>query len=63
MNENELGKHRCCFTGHRPDKLQLPEKEIKKLLTKAIDEAMADGIVIKTFYVISIKYLQMSKIV
>lgn len=45
MNENELRKHRCCFTGHRPNKLNLTEKEVKKLLEKAIDEAIADGYV------------------
>ena len=45
MSENELRKHRCCFTGHRPNKLNLTEKEVKKLLEKAIDEAIADGYV------------------
>ena len=45
MNDNELRKHRCCFTGHRPNKLNLTEKEVKKLLEKAIDEAIADGYV------------------
>ena len=33
----------CCFTGHRPDKMELGEKEIKPLLEKAIDESIADG--------------------
>ena len=41
----ELRLHRCCFTGHRPDKMELGEKEIKPLLEKAIDEAIADGYV------------------
>ena len=45
MSENELRKHRCCFTGHRPNKLQMPEKEVRKLLEKEIDEAIADGYV------------------
>lgn len=45
MNDNELRKHRCCFSGHRPEKLQMSEKEVKKLLEKAIDEATADGYV------------------
>ncbi len=45
MSENELRKHRCCFTGHRPNKLNHNEKEVKKLLEKAIDEAIADGYV------------------
>ncbi len=41
----ELRLHRCCFTGHRPDKMELEEKEIKLLLEKAIDEAIANGYV------------------
>ena len=43
--ENEKIKHRCCFTGHRPDKIELGEKEIKPLLEKAIDEAISEGFV------------------
>ncbi len=38
-------KHRCCFTGHRPDKMELNEKQIKPLLEKAIDAAIAEGYV------------------
>ncbi len=45
MNQNELRFHRCCFTGHRPDKMELGEKEIKPMLEKAIDEAIRDGYV------------------
>ena len=45
MSENELRKHRCCFTGHRPDKMEQEEKEIKPLLEKAIDDAIANGYV------------------
>ena len=45
MNQEELRLHRCCFTGHRPEKMELGEKEIKSLLEKAIDEAIADGYV------------------
>lgn len=45
MSESELRKHRCCFTGHRPDKMELGEKEIKPLLEKAIDEAIEKGYV------------------
>ena len=41
----ELRLHRCCFTGHRPDKMELGEKEIKPLLERAIDEAIAYGYV------------------
>lgn len=43
--EGELRKHRCCFTGHRPDKMALGEKEIKPMLEKAIDEAIENGYV------------------
>ena len=45
MNQEELRLHRCCFTGHRPEKMELWEKEIKPLLEKAIDDAIADGYV------------------
>ena len=37
--------NRCCFTGHRPEKLSLSENEVKHLLEKAIDNAIADGYV------------------
>ena len=43
--ENEKRLHRCCFTGHRPEKLSLSENEVKHLLEKAIDNAIADGYV------------------
>ena len=43
MNQEELRLHRCCFTGHRPDKMELGEKEIKPLLEKAIDNAIING--------------------
>lgn len=45
MNQEELRKHRCCFTGHRPNKMDMTEKEIKPLLEKAIDDAVANGYV------------------
>ena len=45
MNKEELRKHRCCFTGHRPDKMSFSEEEIKPLLERAIDNAIADGYV------------------
>ena len=38
-----MKNQRCCFTGHRPDKMELSEKDIKPLLEKAIDEAISDG--------------------
>ncbi len=43
MSENEKRKHRCCFTGHRPEKLSLSEGEVKNLLEKEIRQAIADG--------------------
>ena len=33
----------CCFTGHRPEKLNMPEEEVKVLLKKAIITAINDG--------------------
>lgn len=43
--ETKRRLHRCCFTGHRPEKLAYSESEIKFLLEKAIDHAIADGYV------------------
>lgn len=43
MNELDNKKYCCCFTGHRPEKLRLPETEIKRLLKKAIMQAVMDG--------------------
>ena len=43
QNEMELKKHRCCFTGHRPEKLGVTEKEAKKLLKQEITKAIEDG--------------------
>ncbi len=40
-----MKNHRCCFTGHRPEKMKFGEKEIKPLLEKAIDDAIANGYV------------------
>ena len=45
INEQELRKRRCCFTGHRPEKLKVGEKEVKTLLERAIDEAIQDGFI------------------
>ncbi|OUQ26179.1 hypothetical protein B5E77_09570 [Lachnoclostridium sp. An131] len=44
-NEAELRLHRCCFTGHRPEKLNRSEVEIKKDLEGAILQAIDDGFV------------------
>ena len=43
MTESELRQHRCCFTGHRPEKLGMPETEVVKGLKKEIRTAIADG--------------------
>lgn len=45
MNEAELKMHRCCFTGHRPDKMTMGERDIKPKLEKAIDDAIKNGYV------------------
>lgn len=44
-NEAELRLHRCCFTGHRPEKLTRSEAKIKKDLETAILQAVNDGFV------------------
>ena len=41
--EAELRLHRCCFTGHRPEKLGVPEEEVRDWLSARIDAAVADG--------------------
>ena len=44
MIESEKRTHRCCFTGHRPEKLSISEREVKTALQKEIRLAIADGI-------------------
>ena len=41
---DEKRLRRCCFTGHRPEKLQREESEIKWLLNREIQAAISDGI-------------------
>ena len=43
MNEPELRKHRCCFTGHRPEKLTIPETWLAGLLEAEIKRAIDSG--------------------
>ena len=43
--EADKRMHRCCFTGHRPEKLNVPEVEVKAWLEKQIDQAITDGFV------------------
>ena len=44
MTESEKRTHRCCFTGHRPERLFIPESKVKAALQKEIRLAIADGI-------------------
>lgn len=45
MDMNEQGKraHRCCFTGHRPEKLTITEAEALLRLESTIRQAISDG--------------------
>lgn len=43
QSEAEMRLHRCCFTGHRPEKLRRPEREIRKELENEIRKAIQDG--------------------
>lgn len=45
MDQDELKKHRCCFTGHRPEKLHCDERMVKTKLKSAIQQAIQDGYV------------------
>lgn len=45
MVEKELRQHRCCFTGHRPEKLSWPEKEVIAWLEAEILKAIDDGLI------------------
>lgn len=42
-SEAEKRKHRCCFTGHRPEKLRRSELEIRAELEREIHKAYVDG--------------------
>ena len=43
--ESELRLHRCCFTGHRPEKLSQPERVTIAALEREIRAAVDDGFV------------------
>ena len=43
LSETEKRKHRCCFTGHRPEKLQCEESEARALLVVHIRSAYSHG--------------------
>ncbi len=42
-NKAEMRLHRCCFTGHRPEKLKESSDEVKAWLEVQIDKAITDG--------------------
>ena len=46
MSEEEKRMHRCCFTGHRPEKLVKSEIEIKAALREEIKQAIQDGLTV-----------------
>ena len=43
MYEQEQREYCCAFTGHRPEKLTLPESEVRQLLEGEIIKAYNDG--------------------
>lgn len=43
LTEQEKRLHRCCFSGHRPEKLEDSEADIKQWLSTQIDSAIAAG--------------------
>lgn len=43
LTEKEKRSNRCCFTGHRPEKLNVPEVIVKERLEQAIDMAISSG--------------------
>ena len=42
-SEQEMRLHRCCFSGHRPEKLARSETEVQEWLTEQITNAVEDG--------------------
>lgn len=43
MTEQEKRQHRCCFTGHRPEKLAMTEKQVHTAMKEEIQRTIADG--------------------
>lgn len=43
MTEAEMRRHRCCFTGHRPEKLGAPAGLVRRQLAVQIQRAVDDG--------------------
>lgn len=44
MTETEKRKHRCCFTGHRPEKLHCCEEVYRAAIEREISKAINDGL-------------------
>ena len=36
-------EHSCCFTGHRPERLDMPQEKVIQWLNDQVDKAIADG--------------------
>ena len=53
MTEQEKRQHRCCFTGHLPEKLNMPETEVIAWLDAEIRKAIDVGFV--TFVSVQIR--------
>lgn len=43
MAEQEKRKHRVCFTGHRPEKLDMSEGKVKSTLLREIMKSIKEG--------------------
>lgn len=43
MSNQNLKKYRCCFTGHRPEKLKIPEEILSTLLETEIQREIEKG--------------------
>lgn len=46
MTETEKRQHRCCFTGHRPEKINRPVVAIQSDLEKEIHRAIEDDLTV-----------------
>lgn len=38
-----MKENTCCFSGHRPEKMNLTEKEVRNMLEEAINKAIKNG--------------------
>ena len=43
VTEQEKRMYRCCFTGHRPEKLSVDEKTAQRLLENEIRKSISEG--------------------